>query len=272
MVEQEFDPTADSSTHIINEIKVEHVDPNPNQPRHDFAPDSLESLASSIKRYGVVQPLVVMPAGTRFQLIAGERRLRAAKMAGLKTVPAVIRSEGEQKQMEIALVENLQRADLNPVETATAYQKLIDEFNETATSIAAAVGKATPTVINTIRLLGLPIEAKRALAAGKINEGHARQVLALKDPTKQQELLDNLIKHHWTVRQAEHFVLEQKQGRSVSRPQARTVAHSNELTKQLSKKLKTQVVIEPRAHGGRLVIRYQDDTELNRLKNYFLRK
>lgn len=271
LVEAEFDPTAKSKDEgaYVNEVQIDLIDPNPNQPRVHFAPDSLESLAASIKRYGIVQPLVVRPVAGRYQLIAGERRLRAAKLANQKTVPAVIRSENEQRQMEVALVENLQRDDLNAVETATAYQKLIDEFNETPKSIGAAVGKVEFTVRNTIRLLNLPIEAKRAIAAGKISEGHARQILAIKDPAKQQQLLKLIIDRGWTVRQAEHFVLEAKRGKTASEPTKRSSAVTNDTTKNLSKKLKTDVMLEPRSKGGRLVIRYKDDKDLERITKYF---
>lgn len=271
LVDPEFDPTAKSKDEgaYINEVAVELIDPNPNQPRKDFAPDNLESLAASIKRYGIVQPLVVSQVANRYQLIAGERRLRAAKLAKQKTVPAVIRSENEQRQMEVALVENLQRDDLNAVEAATAYQKLIDEFNETPKSIGAAVGKAEFTVRNTIRLLGLPIEAKRAIAQGKLSEGHARQILALKDADKQLQLLKLIIERGWTVRQAEHFVLEAKRGNTINEPTKRSSAVMNDTTKSLSKKLKTDVMLEPRAKGGRLVIRYKDDKDLERITKYF---
>ena len=271
LVEAEFDPTAKSKDEsaYVNEVQIDLIDPNPNQPRVNFAPDSLESLAASIKRYGIVQPLVVSAVAGRYQLIAGERRLRAAKLAKQATVPAVIRSASEQQQMEVALVENLQRDDLNAVETATAYQKLIDEFNETPKSIGAAVGKVEFTVRNTIRLLNLPIEAKRAIAAGKIGEGHARQILAIKDPAKQQQLLRLIIERGWTVRQAEHFVLEAKRGKTAAEPTKRSSAVMNDTTKSLSKKLKTDVMIEPRSKGGRLGIRYKDDKDLDRITRYF---
>lgn len=272
LVEAEFDPTAKSKDEgaYVNEVQINLIDPNPNQPRVNFAPDSLESLAASIKRYGIVQPLVVSPVAGRYQLIAGERRLRAAKLAEQKTVPAVIRSASEQQQMEVALVENLQRDDLNAVETATAYQKLIDEFNETPKSIGEAVGHKEFTVMNTIRLLKLPIEAKRAIAAGVISEGHGRQILALKDPGDQQKLLELIKKHNWTVRQAEHYVQEHKRGnKDAVTPAARATALTNDTTKQISKKLKTDVMIEPRAKGGRLVIRYKDDKDLERITKYF---
>lgn len=270
LVDPEFDPTANSKAGgVVNEVAVNAIDPNPHQPRANFAPDQLEALAASIKRYGVVQPLVVNPVGGRYQLIAGERRLRAAKLAKLKTVPAIVRSDDEQRRLEVALVENLQRADLNVVETATAYQKLIDEFNETPRSIGAAVGRSDSSVKNILRLLNLPIEAKRAIAAGVINEGHGRQIIALKDPKQQLELLELIKKHNWTVRQAEHYVLEQKRGKSTVKPVARTSIVINATTKKLSTKLKTDVSIEPRSKGGRLVIRYKDDKDLDRITKFF---
>jgi ParB family chromosome partitioning protein len=201
MVEDEFDVTAKTdaegnrtSADTVHELDpADLVDPNPHQPRQNFDQDALEALAASIRVHGILQPLVVTKTGSRYELIAGERRLRAAKLAGLDAVPVIVRSFDEQQKLELALIENIQRAELNPIEVATAYRKLVDQFNLSLADISERVGRDRSTVSNTMRLLNLPIEAKRALVEEQINEGHARVILSVIEPDKQAEMLELML-------------------------------------------------------------------------------
>lgn len=270
VVEAEFDVTAKpggkGEGERIEQVPVGSVEPNPHQPRQVFDEAALGQLAESIKHYGIVQPLVGTKLGDgRYQLIAGERRLRAAKLAGLATVPLIVRSFDQQQQLEVALIENLQRADLNPMEIATAYQKLIDQFNLDHEAIGKQVGRDRSTVANTIRLLGLPIEAKRAVAAGELSEGHARVILSLPTHEKQLTLLNAVLKHHWTVRQTEEFArgLKPETG-NVTKAKER-IAGTNQLTRSLSDYLGAKVTQRSMAKGGRLIIEYYSDEELQRI-------
>ena len=176
-----------------------------------FEPGALAELAESLRQHGMIQPIVVAAKGSRYQIVAGERRWRAAQIAGLDKVPALVRTLSNQHKLEVALIENLQREDLNPLETATAYLKLNTQFNMTHEDIAKrAGGKAVSTITNTIRLLRLPDNAKKALVEGDISEGHARQILALDDETAQTKLLSMIMLNGWSVRKAEQFVVGYK--------------------------------------------------------------
>ena len=165
-------------------IKISKIKPNPHQPRKNFEPSRLRELADSIREHGIIQPLVVNTIGDEYQLIAGERRLQAAKIVGLSEVPAIIRDSSEQEKLELALVENLQRDNLNPIEKAYAFKKLIDEFNFIQENVAKRIGRSRETVANTLRLLELPAEIQRAILNNKITEGHGRAILKLSDIRK----------------------------------------------------------------------------------------
>lgn len=259
-VEQEFDP-APAKTNDIQHIDVNFIDPNPHQPRDGFNQKELEALADSIQAHGILQPLVVQVADGRYQLIAGERRLRAAESIGLETVPAIIRSFDEQQSLELSLIENIQREQLNAVETAAAYQKLLDQFNLSSADIAKRVGRDETTVKNTLRLLRLPTDAKHALVSGSISEGHARAILSVSNEEQQEELLRNIIDNEWTVRRAEEFARDVRAQRSAPSQ----VTSETEATQQLGAKLDTKVQLQRRAHGGRVMIHYQDDEDLQRI-------
>ncbi len=255
----------------VEKIPVDKLLPNPQQPRKHFDDTSLHELAASIKRFGVVQPLVVTPVkdGT-YTLIAGERRLRAAKLAGLGTVPAIIRSHQELEQLEIALIENVQRVDLGPLEQAVSIERLHQQFNLSYETIAQRLGKATSTISNTVRLLQLPEAAREALAAGAISEGHARALLAIKnDPERQAYLLKTIIDQGWNVRQAERFVVSVKAGTKDTSKVHEHVSTETPATKTLAKKLGTPVHIRRMAKGGKLEISFKTDAELDRLLNLF---
>jgi ParB family transcriptional regulator, chromosome partitioning protein len=255
----------------VEKIPVGKLQASPYQPRRHFDDAALEELSASIKRHGVVQPLVVTPAKDGiYTLIAGERRWRAATLAGLNTVPAIIRSSQELEQLEIALIENVQRVDLSPLEQAISIERLHEQFSLSYDSIAKRLGKANSTVNNTVRLLRLPEPARDALAANKISEGHARSILALKgDPERQSYLLKTIVEQGWSVRQAERFVLSVKAGAKDSKQAHERVQTETPATKKLSKKLGTPVNIRRTARGGKLEIGFKSDDELERIIGLF---
>lgn len=250
----------------VQKIDLSQVKPNPDQPRKNFDEEALKELAASIKQFGIVQPLVATQVGSDYVIIAGERRWRAAKLAGLDKVPVIVRSHKELEQLEIALIENVQRVDLSPLEQAESIQRLNQQFSMSLEAIAKRLGKAPTTVNNIVRLLQLPDDAKRALSNGKISEGHARSVLALKDnPEKQQELLDSIIKYGWSVRQAEQFVTTTKQGAKSPAETTKRMATTTKETKRLEKTLGTPVSIRRTAKGGRLELHFTSEDDLQKL-------
>lgn len=255
----------------IEKIDVGSLLPSPYQPRKHFDETALKELAASIKRHGVVQPLVVTPQKDgKYTLVAGERRWRASQIAGLATVPAIVRDRKELEQMEVALIENVQRVDLGPLEQAASIQRLYEQFSLSYEDIAKRLGKATSTVNNHVRLLQLPEEAKQALAEHKISEGHARAILALKDKKDQQlHLLSAIITEGWSVRQAERYVMGIKQGAKEKKEATKHVETETPATKALSKRLHTPVHIRRTAKGGKLEITFKSDDELERILSLF---
>lgn len=251
----------------IEKVDVKSIQPNPHQPRKHFDEAALRELSASIKRHGVMQPLVVTPANKGvYTLIAGERRWRASQLAGLKTVPAIVRSSQELESLELALIENVQRVDLSPLETAVSIQRLHEQFSLSYDAIAQRLGKATSTVNNTVRLLQLPEPAREALASQKITEGHARAILALKDQTERQTyLLKSIMEHGWSVRQAERFVSSFKAGVKEAAKAHQRVETETPFTKKLSKQLGSPVHIRRTAKGGKLELGFTSDTELQKL-------
>lgn len=256
----------------IERLRVTDLTPNPQQPRTQFDEDTLKELARSIKRYGIVQPLVVSPHKGGYAIVAGERRWRAAQIAGLKDVPAIVRTAKELERLEIALIENVQRVDLGALEQAFSIERLHEQFNVTYNEIAERLGKATSTINNLVRLLQLPDEAKKALMENVISEGHARQILALKDMPKQQlELLNLIVKHGWSVRQAENYVNSIKDGFSDTKAATTRMASETPLTKQLSDRYGTKVKIRRTAKGGRVEIAFATDEQLAELLSQLAR-
>lgn len=251
----------------VQNVFVSDIEPNPDQPRREFDEAALAELAESIKQYGVLQPLLVLPKGAgSYQIIAGERRWRASKLAGIKKVPVIVRTSEELEQLEIAMVENIQRVDLSPLEQAVAVQRLHELFNVGFDEIAKRLNKAPSTVHNIVRLLQLPPAAQDALRTGKISEGHARSVLALKDyPEQQEQLLLLIQKHGWSVRQAEQFVVAAKSGANDAKAAGKRTAEKTTETEQLSKILHREVTVKHMAKGGRLVIRFKTDDDLENL-------
>lgn len=251
----------------IQKLFISDIQPNPTQPRRSFDEATLTELASSIKRYGVLQPLIASPLDNgKYQLVAGERRWRAAQVAGLTHVPVIVRKREELEQLEVALIENVQRVDLAPLDQAISIERLHQQFNFQYKVIAERLGKALPTIHNIVRLLQLPEKAKQALQDRAITEGHARAILALKEqPARQAELLSMILDKHWSVRQAEQFVTSHKQGDKTNQSVKTRLAAETPETKRLAKNLDTRVSLRRMAHGGRLEIHYKDDADLARL-------
>ncbi len=268
LIPQDFDKSLILEDHErIEKIALNDLEPNPDQPRQHFDAAALEQLSGSIGQYGLLQPLVVTPgkAGKYF-IIAGERRWRAANMAGLKKVPAIVRSTKDLERLEIAIVENVQRVDLSPLEQAFSIEKLHQQFNMTYESIAKRLGRAPSTVNNTVRLLQLPDAARGALHDKKITEGHARAILALKElPEKQSDLLKQILAGDWSVRQAERYVTSIKDGFKAVKATEKRMQTQTPETKRLSKKLGTTVSIKRTAKGGKLEIAFASDEQLKKV-------
>ncbi len=248
-------------------IAVERIAPNPRQPRSDFDPAALAELAESIREHGILQPLIVSTGDQpgMFILIAGERRLLAARQLGLDKVPVIVREASEQEHLELALIENLQRANLNPLEAAEAYRQLSDEFKLSHEEIAMQVGKKRSTVTNTLRLLNLPAVVRQALVDGRISEGHARNLLALSTPQAQEAALQTILAKDLSVRQTEELV-RMLNGQKHTRPQRQGPGPEVlALEERLRASLGTRVTLKQRRKGGTLVIHYYSDEELDAL-------
>ena len=252
------------------EIDVADVEPNPHQPRHRFEDADLEELAASIREVGVLQPVVVRPGEEdgRYVLVAGERRLRAAGMAGLATIPAVIRaSESDERDLTEALIENVQRKDLSPLEEAAAYQNLLEDYGMTHEAIASRMGKSRSAVTNTLRLLQLPAPIQGMLERGDLSAGHARALLALDDEAYAVHIAERIVNEGWPVRKVEEAVKERTVETSPERRQIPTMrpAAIIELEERLSERLGTEVKIATRGDGGRMTIRYGSLEDLERI-------
>ena len=252
------------------EVPTALVDPNPNQPRTDFDQAALESLAASIDSVGLLQPIVVRSAGDRYVLVAGERRLRASKQAGLATIPAVIRSETDEgTNLTEALVENLQREDLSPLEEAAAFNALVEEYGMTHEQVAERVGRSRSAVTNTVRLLQLPPAIQTMLAKGTLTAGHARALLGTEDEAYAVHIAERAAAEGWTVRRVEEAIrLRGTQGGGTTGPgpipQVRPAAII-ELEDKLQDRLGTKVKIDYRGKGGRITIRYGSAEDLERI-------
>ncbi len=264
LIPQTFDPgLLTDENERIHKLAVGSLEPNPEQPRTVFDEVALGELADSIKQYGIVQPLVVAPTSSGYHIIAGERRWRAAQKAGLKTVPAVVRTAEQQEKLELAILENVQRVDLSPLETAVSVERLHQQFNLSYAEIGKRLGKAETTVHNTVRLLQLPVDARAALASNKITEGHARQILALKDsPEAQAELLGLIVQNGWSVRQTERYVSSLKAGVKEAAQAQERVSGDTPDTERLSQRFGTKVRIHRTAHGGQVQIAFASDEQL----------
>jgi ParB family chromosome partitioning protein len=258
-------PQRSSTTTGSVEIPLARIRENPRQPRLRMADDALATLAASIREHGVIQPILVTETLDGYQLVAGERRVRAARMAGLERIPAVIRQLADQQQLELALVENLQREDLDPIESARAYRQLIDEFAFSQEDLAGRVGRARSTVANTLRLLDLHADVQEAVANGSLTEGHARAIGGLATDA-QPRVLPTVIGDGLSVRQTEELVRRLREPREpAARTQATADADVDRVEEELRRSLGTKVRLTRTRRGGRIVIDYYGDDELARL-------
>lgn len=266
--EDVFDTPPAPERKALREVRLDEVTPNPEQPRMTFSEGALEQLAESIRSHGVLTPLLVRnnPEGRGFVLIAGERRLRAAGLAGLEYVPVWVREDvSDREQLELALVENIQREDLDPIETAEAYDRLIGEFGLTQAEVARRVGKDRATVANAVRLLKLPDFALTELRSGRITAGHAKALLAAPDDTKLKQALRDVVLKDLSVRATERLVASMQRPEGGRRDAVRRAV--DYLGDRLSRALGTRVRIEPRTRGerGRIVIDYHSREDLDRI-------
>ncbi|AJE04604.1 ParB/RepB/Spo0J family partition protein [Geobacter pickeringii] len=248
---------------------IEEIRPNKNQPRKTFVPEKLEELAASIREKGIIQPLVVRRKGDHYELIAGERRWRAAQKAELREVPVVIQDVSEDTALEMALIENIQREDLNAVEEAEAYHALMETFGLTQEELAKRVGKDRSTVANSLRLLKLSPELKRDIVEERLAMGHARALLALESGEQQREAREAIVRGNLTVREAEALV---KRARSAPRPRvsARSDVHGSDLVEQLQRRFMAKVAVRRSGKGGRIEIAFSGQEELTRLVELLL--
>jgi ParB family chromosome partitioning protein len=248
-------------------IPTTDISRNPRQPRSQIDQEELEELAASIRANGILQPLIVTPAGEpgKYSLIAGERRLLAASLAGLDSVPVIIREASEQQRLELALIENVQRTDLTPLEAAEAYRQLADDFNLSHEQIALQLGKSRVSITNTMRLLKLPVDVRQSLAKGEISEGHARVLLSLLTPQAQSVALQTILSHELNVRKTEDLIHKLLGQRPRMEEKPTPKPDVTFLEEKLRERLGTRVNLHPRKKGGTLVIHYYSDEELDAL-------
>ena len=264
----EIDEPSDSKPEIA-ELLVDSISSNPHQPRHDFDPVALEELAASINENGIVQPITVRKKEGKFELIAGERRLRAVKLINMRTIPAYVMSvENDGSLLQLALIENIQREDLNPVDVALAYRELVETHGLTHGEIADRVGKDRSTVANFLRLLGLPDEIKESVRKGEISQGHARALLPIKESAKMLALYRKIIKDGLSVRQVEDII----KGGIKETPKSIRIKTSSAKSPQLKAieselmmKFGTKVRIKEKGSGGEVIVEYYSNEDLDRL-------
>lgn len=250
----------------VRQIDIDSIIPNPRQPREHFDPEKLAELSASIREHGIIQPLVVTPDGPdRYILIAGERRLQAARMAGLRKVPVIERETTDQQRLELALIENIQRADLNSLEEAEAYKHLAEEFGLSHEEIAKRVGKSRTAVTNTLRLLQASKAVRQAVLDGSISEGHARALLGLPGETAQDAALRIVQRDALSVRQTEALVRKLSGRRPARKPPPQTEPDLRALQERLQSSLGTKVTLKHGRKGGSLTIHYYSDEELEAL-------
>lgn len=274
LLDDSFDPTAaqDEKLSELRELPLAKVEPNPDQPRRSFDEMAIEELAASINQHGVVQPIVVTPQGDKYQIVAGERRYRASIKAGKETIPALVRTMTDQHKLEVSLIENLQRRDLNVLETATAYLKLRDQFNLTLDEIGARVGgKSVSAISNTLRLLRLPESVRKALHDGRLREGQARPLVGI-DEDIIESVLPQILKEEWSARKIEQFIVDLKKAKKdESKVASKAPSPQHEAAIQhLSTRLNTKVQIRSNTRGsGQIVITFSNEEDLARINDFF---
>ena len=251
--------------HEVVQVPPDAISPNPFQPREKIDPATLEGLVESIRQNGLLQPITVRRMGDGYQLVAGERRWRAALQIGLPTIPVVVRDLNDQQMLEVALIENIQREDLNPIEKARAYQQLIKTFNLTQEAAAARLGQERSTVANFIRLLDLPDEIQEIVSRGTISMGHARALLALDDKKKQWEICKLIVKDDLSVRATEQLVTPPARKKAAKQKARTKAAHLKDIEQKLQEKFGTRVWIEDKGGRGRIVLDYFTPDDFERI-------
>lgn len=268
LIDESLDPTAaqDERLSDLREIKLSDIVPDPDQPRRHFDEEALKEMAQSVGEHGVVQPIIVTPFNGKFKIVAGERRYRGATMAGLDSIPALVRTLTDQHKLELSLIENLQRRDLNILETATAYLKLRDQFNLSLEEIGKRVGgKSISSISNTLRLLRLPESVREALQEGKMTEGQARPLVNA-DPEVIEAVLPRILREDWSARKIEQYVVDLKKSKDVPQADGTVVAGHDNAVQQLTKRFATKVQIRSNTKGaGQIVISFKDDSDFDRI-------
>lgn len=271
LLDESFDPTASQDDQVseLRQIKLSQIITDPDQPRRQFDEESLEDLAASIREHGILQPIVVTPHSGGYQIVAGERRFRAAKMAGLDKIPALVRTLTGQHKLELSLIENLQRRDLNIIETATAYMKLRDQFNLTLDQIGQRVGKKSVSAVsNTLRLLRLPLSARTALFEGRITEGQARPLVGLDEETI-NTLLPRIIREQWSARQTEQYIVQLKNSETTTLGKTSKVSESpyEEDTRRIAKRFDADIQVRTNSKGaGQIIIKFDSEDDFRRIQ------
>ncbi len=273
LLDESFDPTASQDQRVseLRNIKIDQIVVDPDQPRRQFSQEELDELADSIDEHGVLQPIIVTPYKGGYQIVAGERRYRASKQAGLDKIPALVRTLTNQHKLEISLIENLQRQDLNPMETATAYLKLRDQFNLTIEQIGKRVGnRSMSAVSNKLRLLKLPEFVRAALVSGQVSEGQAKPLIGL-DEDIIEKVFPKIIKEEWTARKVEQFVVDLKKNRldhEVVSPKKIVEQPYRVQLKRIQNHLQADVRIQTNTRGaGQITIKFKNEKEFERLQN-----
>lgn len=255
-----------SNSSQVVELKIVDVEPNKDQPRKEFDKEKLDELADSISKHGVIQPIIVIKKGSTYQIVAGERRWRASKQAGLKKIPAIVRDYDEIKVMEVALIENLQREDLNPVEEALGYKSLMDNFSLTQDKISERVGKSRSAVANSLRLLNLPEKVLKMLEKGEISTGHAKVILSVSNKNEQVQIAEIVIEKQMTVRETESFIKNKsKTKKPVSKMSAEVKMAIKDMENSFSKFFGTKVKIKETNGKGKIEISYYSHDEFERI-------
>jgi ParB family transcriptional regulator, chromosome partitioning protein len=265
---------AESSGPSFEQLPLARVDPNPRQPRGSFDEEQMRDLTASIEAVGVLQPIVVRPSGERFQIVMGERRVRAARAAGLERIPAIVRTTEDDQLLRDALLENIHREDLNPLEEAAAYEQLLLDFGITQEELAARLGRSRPVIANAMRLLRLPGSVQRRIAARTLSAGHARAVASLEDPVQQERLADRIVAEGLTVRMAEELAQRIKNGESLLGPEERARVRVRpamqapgmaDLAERLSDRLETRVRVQLGKRKGKVLIEFATLDDLQRI-------
>ncbi len=277
LFDDDFDPTKDQDKGRLLEVKLDKIVNDEDQPRKKFDQAELESLAGSIKRHGVLQPIVLIKKGQKYQIVAGERRFRASQIAGKETVPAVVRTLSDQNKLELSLIENVQRQDLNVIEIATAYLKLKEQFNMTLRQISDSIdGKSPAAISNTMRLLKLPRFVIEALMEEKVTEGQVRMLIGLEENII-KKLLPQIIRHQWSARKVERIVANYKQDKNIDEATKKEstiqkVLLAEEKSQALAKKLDANVRIKPKkkGSGGTIEIKFKNQADFDRISDKLL--